>query len=118
MRVLIAGGSGLIGSALTAALRADGHDVGHLVRPGRNVDLARAPGDVAWNPKTANVDLAAMEGADALVHLGGANVADGRWTATRKEELRNSRIVSTRVLVDGMARLKQKPRVFVCASAV
>jgi hypothetical protein len=58
-----------------------------------------------------------MEGSEAIVHLGGASVADGRWTAARKEELRNSRVVSTRVLVDAMAQMRQKPRVFVCASA-
>lgn len=118
MRILISGASGLIGGALTSALRSAGHDVGHLVRPGRNVDSAHAPGDVAWDPKAAKIDLAAMEGAEAIVHLGGANVADGRWTPGRKEELRDSRIVSTRVLVDAMAQLKRKPRVFVCASAV
>lgn len=59
-----------------------------------------------------------MEGADAVVHLNGANVADGRWTAARKQVLRSSRVDSTRVLVDSLARLEQKPRVFVSASAV
>jgi len=65
----------------------------------------------------ATVDLSAMEGADAIVHLSGASVGDGRWTPARKALLRSSRIDSTRVLVDSLARLRQKPRVFLCASA-
>src|SRR6204780_684371 len=86
-RVLISGGTGLIGSALTPALRADG-------------------------------DTAAMEGYDAVVHLGGANLAQGRWTKSRRQILRNSRVDTTRVLVDALARLQKKPSVFICASAV
>ena len=114
MRTLISGASGLLGSALIAALRGRGHSVARLVRPGG----ARAEGDVAWDPRTATIDLAAMEGADAVVHLSGANIADGRFTTARKAVLRSSRIDTTRVLVDAMARLQKKPRVFVCASAI
>jgi uncharacterized protein (TIGR01777 family) len=58
-----------------------------------------------------------MEGTDAVVHLSGASIANGRWTAERKAILRSSRIDSTRVLVDAMMHLRQKPRVFVSASA-
>jgi hypothetical protein len=58
-----------------------------------------------------------MEGTEAIVHLSGASVADGRWTPARKAVLRSSRIDTTRVLVDAALHLKQKPRVFVCASA-
>lgn len=84
-----------------------------LVRPGN----ARAAGDVAWDPHAATVDLAAMEGFHAVVHLGGANISEGRWTPARKAEIRSSRIDTTRVLVDALAALKKKPGVFVCASA-
>jgi uncharacterized protein (TIGR01777 family) len=66
----------------------------------------------------ATVDAPAMEGADAVVHLSGANMAGGRWTPERKALLRSSRISSTRVLVDTLSGLRQKPRVFVCASAI
>ncbi|MFZ3217600.1 MAG: TIGR01777 family oxidoreductase [Candidatus Acidiferrales bacterium] len=113
MKVLISGGSGLVGTALSNALRADSHIVAHLVRPGGTA----ARGDVGWNPLTAQVDLQAMEGYDAVVHLSGASIAGGRWTAKRKAILRSSRVDSTRVLVDALAHLKQAPRVFVCASA-
>src|ERR1700677_1150293 len=113
-RVLISGGTGLIGSALTAALRADGVIVNHLVRRKE----ATSPNEVAWTPTSAIVDTAAMEGYDAVVHLGGANLAQGRWTKSRRQILRNSRVDTTRVLVDALARLQKKPSVFICASGV
>jgi uncharacterized protein (TIGR01777 family) len=65
----------------------------------------------------ASVDAAAMEGTDAVVHLSGSNIADGRWTPARKAILRGSRIATTRVLVDTLAQLRQRPRVLLCASA-
>jgi uncharacterized protein len=114
MKVLISGASGLIGTALTDELRAHGHAVGHLVRPG---GIARA-GDIRWDPAAGSADLDAMEGAEAVVNLGGANIGEGRWTPERKKILRTSRVDSTRVLVDSLARLKKKPRAFLSASAV
>jgi len=114
MKVLISGASGLVGRALIEALRARGHSVARLVRPGGQ----RAEGDVAWDPFAAIIDTAAMEGADAVVHLSGASIADGRWSPARKATLRSSRLDTTRVLVDALARLQKKPRVFVCASAI
>jgi uncharacterized protein len=113
MRVLISGSSGLVGAALTGSLRADGHSVCHLVRPGGKA----APGDVQWNPLRALLDAPAMEGFDAVVHLNGASIGGGRWTSKRKTILRGSRVDSTRVLVDALSHLRQPPRVFVCASA-
>lgn len=114
MKILISGGSGFIGSALTQVLRADGHAVAHLIRPGSRA----AAGDVRWDPDAATADLSAMAGTEAVVHLSGAGIADKRWTEERKRELRTSRISTTRVLVDILTHLPQKPRVFVCASAV
>ena len=114
MRILISGASGLTGTALTAALRAKGHAVSHLVRPGGSP----APGDVGWDPVAGTVDITAMEGADAVVHLSGASISGGRWTSRRKTLLRTSRVDSTRVLIDAMAHLRRKPQAFVCASAI
>jgi uncharacterized protein (TIGR01777 family) len=113
MKILISGASGLVGQAFAAALRREGHAVARLVRPGGSA----AAGDVRWDPMAASVDLAAMEGADAVVHLSGSNIAEGRWTPGRKAVLRSSRIATTRVLVDALAHLRRKPRVFLCASA-
>jgi uncharacterized protein (TIGR01777 family) len=112
MRVLISGGTGMVGSALTDSFRSAGAVVNHLVRRKEQ----SSPGDVFWSPTTAIVDVPAMEGYDAVVHLSGANVAHGRWTKSRKLILRSSRVDTTRVLVDALARLKQRPSVFVCAS--
>lgn len=114
MKILITGASGLLGSAATVGLRSDGHTVGHFVRPGRTVPA----GDVAWDPMAATIDLAAIEGADAILHLSGASVGDGRWTHDRKRILRSSRLGSTRVLVDAVAKLQRKPRIFLAASAI
>jgi uncharacterized protein len=114
MRILISGATGVLGSALAKALHAEGHAVARLIRPGREA----AAGDVRWDPAKGEIDIAAMEGEDAVVHLGGASIAEGRWNATRKELLRSSRVDSTRVLVDAMSRMQRKPRAFVCASAI
>ena len=114
MKILISGSSGLIGSAAATALKSDGHDVVHLVRPGKTPN----PGDVQWDPMRATVDVAGLEGIDVVIHLSGAGIADGRWTEERKQLLRSSRIDTTRVLVDSLSRLKQKPRVLIVASAI
>jgi uncharacterized protein len=114
MKILISGASGMVGTAAADALRKDGHMVGQFVRPGRTAGA----GDVRWDPASGSVDLAAMEGADAVVCLSGASVGEGRWTAVRKKVLRSSRVDLTRVLVDSLGRLKQKPRVFIAASAI
>ncbi|HKV49179.1 MAG TPA: TIGR01777 family oxidoreductase [Candidatus Acidoferrales bacterium] len=114
MRILMSGGSGFVGTALTRLLRASGHNVSHLVRAGASVK----PPDVLWDPRAASIDAASVEGTDAVVHLSGASIADGRWTPARKAELRSSRVDTTRVLVDTILNLRQKPRAFVCASAI
>ena len=74
--------------------------------------------DIRWEPPGGSLDLPAMEGADAVDHLAGASIAGGRWSAERKQILRSSRIDATRHLVAGLAKLKQKPRVFICSSAI
>ncbi|HEY7826434.1 MAG TPA: TIGR01777 family oxidoreductase [Candidatus Acidoferrales bacterium] len=114
MKILISGASGFAGTALSQALRVQGHAVSHLVRPGKTPDS----GDVFWDPNSATADVPAMEGFDAVVNLNGAGVADARWSDRRKQILRSSRVATTRVLVDSLAHLRRKPRVLVSASAV
>lgn len=114
MKILISGASGLVGTAVAGALRKDGHTVKQFVRPGATAH----EGDVRWDPTSGIVDLAAMEGADAVICLSGASVGDGRWTAERKKVLRSSRVDLTGLLVDSLGRLKQKPGVFIAASAI
>jgi uncharacterized protein len=113
MKILISGASGFVGQALVSALRAEGHTVARMVRPGGEV----SPDDVSWDPMSATSDVSAMEGADAVVNLSGASIAGGRWTQERKATLRSSRIGCTRVLVDTLLQLQRKPRVFLSASA-
>jgi len=114
VKILISGASGLVGTAATAALRSGGHTVAHLVRSGGK----RSSGDVRWDPPSGFIDADAMEGADAILHLAGAGIGDARWSTARKQLLRGSRVDATRVLVAGIAKLRQKPRVLIAASAV
>ncbi len=112
MKVAITGASGLVGTALSSFITAGGHQVLRLVR--------RAPGakdEARWDPDDGTIDTAALKGTDAVVHLAGENIAEGRWTEARKKLLRTSRIQPTRRLAETLARLKRKPRVLVCASA-
>lgn len=113
MRVLISGGSGLVGTALTTSLRRDGHSAVWLLRKG-------PPGadGIRWNPLTGEFDRAGAEGFDAVVNLAGASIGEGRWTAERKLELRNSRVDLTRFLVGELSKLSRPPPVFVSASAI
>jgi uncharacterized protein (TIGR01777 family) len=114
MHILLTGSSGLIGSALAPALRAEGHRVTRLVR-----QMPRAAEDrIFWDPAAGILDAPSLEGFDAVVHLAGENIAGGRWTATRKARIRDSRVQGTKLLADRLAQIKQPPAVFVSASAV
>jgi hypothetical protein len=117
MKILVTGSSGLVGKALVRALTKDGHTVCRLVRPQTASKSDLKDGfDVAWNPATGELGGAAV-GPDAVVNLAGASIADGRWTAARKAELRSSRIDTTSALVHALARMNARPRVLVSASA-
>lgn len=114
MKVVITGSTGLIGSALGPFLEGHGMAVARVRRaaPGSPIDATR------WDPAGAGLSPAALDGADAVVHLSGAGIADRRWTTARKEVLRASRMTSTRLVAEAVARARTVPRVLVCASAV
>jgi hypothetical protein len=112
MEVVLAGASGLLGGALGASLRADGHRVKVLVR--RN---PAGPDEHRWDPAAGLVDPDFLAGADALVCLSGAGVGDRRWTDSYKQILLRSRICSVGTLAGSLAEYGG-PRVFVVASAV
>lgn len=120
MRVLISGSSGMIGRAVARSLAGDGHEVSRLVRPksGAVGTDSVAAWDVRWDPVSGEFDADAAEGSDAVIHLAGASIGDGRWTPERKALLRTSRVDATRHLVSGLATLNTKPKVFIAASAV
>jgi uncharacterized protein len=113
MRVAITGASGLIGSALSRSLADEGHDVVRLVRSRSKA----GKGVVFWDPESGEVDTPSLEGIDAAVHLSGETVA-GRWTRKKKQKIHASRVGSTAVLCDALARLDSPPGTLVCASAV
>ncbi len=114
MRILVSGPGGLVGSALIESRALEGDEVLGLSRS------APAPGvqAVRWDPAAGKIDGAALEGLDAVVHLAGENVAQGRWTAARKERIRASRVEGTRLLCEALAACARKPEALVCASAI
>lgn len=110
--IVIAGGSGFLGRKLVQRLQAEGHRPAVLSRSAGN-------GAIQWNPDGSPGSLAHhLEGVDAVVNLAGAPLPDRRWTQSRKQELRDSRILSTRTLVGAMAACANPPRVFVSGSAI
>ena len=119
MKILVTGSTGLVGSALLSELKQSGHTVCRLVRPGTNAEGIRGSEgfDVGWNPATGELGAAAV-GADAVVNLAGASIAEGRWTNERKKALRSSRVDTTRALVNALAKMAARPRVLVSASAI
>src|SRR6266849_4108841 len=118
MKILVTGSSGLVGTALGSLLARAGHTVCRLVRPKSAAVKGATEGfAVAWNPATGELGGAGV-GADAVVNLAGASIADGRWTTQRKELLRASRIDTTRALVNALAKMNARPSVLVSASAI
>ncbi len=114
MRVVVAGSSGLIGTALVRQLREGGHDVVRLVRR-----PPRGPGEAAWDPSVGEVDTAAVAACDAVVDLAGVNVASRPLTAARKREVLASRVDSAGLLARTLADLGDSgPRVLLQASGI
>ena len=113
MKVLVSGSTGLIGSALVAALEADGHRVTRLVR-GNPVGAGHA----VWDPAKGTIDAARLEGLDAVVHLAGAGIGDRRWTKGYKEEIRRSRVAGTDLLARTLAGLDAPPAVLASGSGI
>ena len=114
MRVAVSGSTGLIGTVLVANLRVDGHEVVRLVRP---ATTTAQPGDIHWDPATGEIDLAELEGTDAVVHLAGETISALRWTVDKRRRIRESRVRGTHTLARAIASLSQKPAVLVCAGA-
>jgi uncharacterized protein (TIGR01777 family) len=110
-RIAITGASGLIGSALVGHLKSEGHTVQRLVRR-----ATVAPDEIHWDPKTGFVDIQALRGVDAVIHLAGVGVGDKRWTKRYKSEILNSRLLGTTAIANAVAEVK--PQVFISASAI
>ncbi len=115
MRIVISGSSGLVGRWLVPDLEANGHQIVRLVRGEVG---PKAGGAARWDPARGELDPGVLSGADAVVNLNGRSIADSRWTARVKEDLRSSRIRSTETLVRAIARATAPPPVLISASAV
>ena len=114
MTVAITGASGLIGSNLADFLTTGGHRVIRLVRDSRRL----ADDAIFWNPATGEIDVEGLTGADAVVHLAGSSIANGRWTAARKRSIKQSRVKGTELIARTLATMSGRPRILVSASAV
>ena len=121
MKLLISGSSGLVGTALCAQLNQQGHAVSRLVRrePTAHSEIQWRPAaNLAANPTAQQLEAGALEGFDAMVHLGGAGIGDKRWSTARKQEIHTSRIASTQLLASTLARLSNPPKLYLNCSAV
>jgi uncharacterized protein (TIGR01777 family) len=111
MNVLISGATGLIGSALVPELEADGHTVTRLSRTQSGADTVR------WDPSAGTID-GDLEGTEAVVHLAGESIAQGRWSPDKKRRILDSRVQGTRLLAERISALDVPPEVVVSISAV
>jgi uncharacterized protein len=114
MRILISGSHGLVGTALIKSLEQEGgHEMFRLVR-----HYPESASEIEWSPDRYSIALARIEGFDAVVHLAGESIAEGRWTEEKKKKIRESRIKGTKLLADALANLSNPPRTLISASAI
>src|SRR5258708_3037678 len=120
MYILVSGSSGFLGTAIVDSLAEQKHQVVRIVRPStaaKNAGPDR-PQEVTWDPVAGQFGAAAAEEADALIHLAGASIAGGRWSASRKKVIPTSPIDATRHLIGALSKLQTPPRIIVAASAI
>jgi uncharacterized protein (TIGR01777 family) len=113
MKIAITGATGLIGRQLIRYAKAGGHDVIRLVRR-----RSKEPQDRQWNPERGNLDASVLADIDAVIHLAGENIGSGRWTKSKKQRIRDSRVDSTKLLATTMAAMEKPPQALICASAI
>lgn len=120
MHIIVTGGTGFIGRALCASLFQGGHRVTILTRNAGEASqlLGAIVTAVEWNGREAGAWAHCLEGADAVINLAGAPIADGRWTKARKQLLSESRALTTRMLVEAMSRCSSRPRTLISASGI
>lgn len=111
-KILISGGSGLVGKSLSSFLKTQGHDVYQLTRY-----KSKSPKRIFWNCKSKKLSLDAIEGFDVVIHLSGASVAK-RWTKSYKKKITESRVQSTKFLVSSLKKLKKPPSLLITASGI
>jgi len=128
LRIAVSGASGLVGKELCGLLSLGGHQVIRLVRqaseatPGTDpiiqIDTPKKGDTHAVAPWSDAAQAGRLEGVDAVIHLAGKSIADGRWSDETKRQIRDSRVVKTRQLCESLASLKRPPKILLCASAI
>ncbi|HSA61777.1 MAG TPA: TIGR01777 family oxidoreductase [Nitrospiraceae bacterium] len=120
MHIVVTGGTGFIGRALCKSLVREGHRVSILTRNAREASclLGAIVTAVEWNGRESGAWEQSLEGADAVINLAGAPIADARWTDARKRLLTDSRVLTSRLLVAAMSRCSSKPRTLISASGI
>jgi len=113
LKIAISGSSGFIGSNLITSLISGGN---HVIRIIRNKKV-HTENTISWDPYHGTLESSLLEGIDAVVHLSGENIGSGIWTKTKKEKIRDSRLISTRLLAEKLSELKKPPKTLLVASA-
>ncbi|RYD77316.1 MAG: NAD-dependent epimerase/dehydratase family protein, partial [Sphingobacteriales bacterium] len=116
--ILITGGTGLVGSALTKYLVSKGHQVIILTRNAANKKPIAGVEFAEWNVKKQQIDVAAIQKADHIIHLAGAGVFDKRWTSAYKKEIEESRTMSSLLLVETLKNHSHSVKTVVSTSAI
>jgi uncharacterized protein (TIGR01777 family) len=114
LKIAVTGSTGFIGSALTHLLTTQGHTVLPMAR----ATSVQNPNLVTWNTEDGVLNPQSLEGVDAVVHLAGESVSEGRWSRTKKHRILTSRRLGTTRLVDSLVALNEPPKVLVSASAI
>ena len=116
--ILITGGTGLVGKAITKRLTEKNYEVIILTRSLKDVATQKNVSYALWNVKEKQIDLNAIKKADAIIHLAGAGVMDKKWTEEYKQEIKDSRIKSSQLLLNTLKNIEHKVQVIVSASAI
>jgi len=116
VKIAISGASGLVGRRLLKLLAASGHTL-HVFSRHAGTNLPPGVGISAWDPMRGPAPEAGLAGVDAIIHLAGEPVAQ-RWTEEAKRRIRESRVLGTRNLAEGMRRVAKPPKMLLCASAI
>lgn len=117
MKIIVSGGTGFIGRALVQRLTSEGHKIIIFTRSEQNPNL-NSDRMTRWDAKTMGPWAKELEGADAVIHLAGESIVAKRWSPEQKIKIKNSRIHSTRILIEAIERCSVRPRVLINASAV
>jgi len=118
LKIAITGATGGIGSSLSSFLLSGNHQVLAVSRSTQPSTAQLASTNIHWDPDKEQFNSSALEGCDGVVHLAGASIAQGRWTAERKRKIIESRVQSTKTLANWIRSLNHPPKVLVCASAI